>query len=64
MSAACSDLKLQLELLRQQKEAADKRADRFERQATLLTKKYQAVDLDVYNSLQVGAVAVCRAGRM
>jgi hypothetical protein len=27
--------------------------DRFERQATNLTQKYKAVDVDLYNELQV-----------
>jgi hypothetical protein len=49
----CSELKLQLEFAKKQKEAADKQAARFEQQAMSLTKKYQAVDLEVYNSLQV-----------
>lgn len=51
--AICSELKLQLEFAKKQKEAADKQAARFEQQAMSLTKKYQAVDLEVYNSLQV-----------
>jgi hypothetical protein len=48
-----SELKLQLEFAKEQKEAADKQAARFQQQAMSLTKKYRAVDLEVYNSLQV-----------
>jgi hypothetical protein len=48
----CSDLKLQVERARREKLLSDQRADRFEKQATQLSQKYKAVDLDVYNSLQ------------
>jgi chromosome segregation ATPase len=48
-----SDLKTQLSLAQRTKLLAEQRADRFEKQATQLSQKYQAVDLDVYNSLQV-----------
>lgn len=47
-----SDLKTQLELAQRSKLLAEQRADRFEKQATQLSKKYQAVDLEVYQSLQ------------
>lgn len=47
-----SDLQLQVDRARREKLLADQRADRFEKQATQLSQKYQAVDLDVYNSLQ------------
>lgn len=47
-----------MERARREKLLADQRADRFEKQATQLSQKYQAVDLDVYNSLQQEAAAL------
>lgn len=60
---SCSELGLKLASAEKELEIIRRERDRFERQATNLTQKYKAVDVDLYNELQVlGAEAAGRAG--
>jgi cell division protein FtsB len=53
LSHVHSELELRLSSLDKELEVLKRERDRFERQATNLTQKYKAVDVDLYNDLQV-----------